>query len=774
MCSSDLCPIGYISNSVGATECFPCECGTQPANPNDEGNRKCLPCPSGSITVDGRCHECDCWKRPDLDICECVPELPCPPGSQRGEETGDCVPCPPGSYSPGDVACAPCPPGTVGPVSGMVECQLCPCGQEPDEPDEAGNTVCRNCPANSISDADGNCEFCPGWTIANTKICECVPAQDCPKGQVPTDVAGVCEPCPAGTYHSGDDCLACPPGTIQDQAGQCECEYCPCGTEPATDGSGNTECVPCPENSITNAQGFCDYCEGWYQANTDTCECEPAILCPCGTEPGDEVGICNLCTPGSYNAVEGGDCLPCPVGTYTPAFGAKVCQPCPCGSEPANASSTGNSACDNCDNDRDITGDNGLCFECPEGTFPDRGICECTEVEDCVDGQTQDPVSGICTPCPCGTFSIAGGECFPCPVGTYAPVSASGQCSACPCGQQPATNGEGNCQCVDCPSNSVTGPDGFCRPCKGWTVPDTTTCECVPEQDCPDGHEPTNVVGVCRPCPCGQYSTGGADCRPCPVGEYAPSTGSSYCSACPCGHEPKTTGKGNCKCQACPPFHITGDDGFCEPCGYWELAFLPECECREAPPCGPGEEPDNTPGICQPCLPGQYSDDNDECEPCPTGTYAPGPRAQECLPCPCGSEPVTTGEGNRSCRPCGPNSITGEDGFCQPCKGWTVANQKRCECVPAEDCPPGSEPTSTPPNCKPCQPGEYSEDGEDCLPCPPGTYSIRWEPRHASRVLAAQRHPMAVTVTRLVKRVSTTRSPMMASAKNAVHGPMPA
>ena len=40
-------------------------------------------------------------------------------------------------------------------------------------------------------------------------------------------------PCPTGMMYSptADDCIACPPGTYQDEEGQFQCKQCPAGTK---------------------------------------------------------------------------------------------------------------------------------------------------------------------------------------------------------------------------------------------------------------------------------------------------------------------------------------------------------------------------------------------------------------------------------------------------------------------------------------------------------------------------------------------------------------
>jgi len=161
-----------------------------------------------------------------------------------------------------------------------------------------------------------------------------------------------CTPCEPGTYydpltysnHSQDKCYGCsegecftsscypcPNGTAQPQSGQSSCDICPVGSisqggiecvacEAGTQPDGYlTSCVACQTGYFNNATdgGLCLAClAGSYSPNTSAC-----VPCAPGTYNAKEAQkLCHACGPGLYNPRPGSSlassCLQCNPGTF--------------------------------------------------------------------------------------------------------------------------------------------------------------------------------------------------------------------------------------------------------------------------------------------------------------------------------------------------------------------------------------------------------------------------------------------------------------------------
>ncbi|XP_022091513.1 sushi, von Willebrand factor type A, EGF and pentraxin domain-containing protein 1-like [Acanthaster planci] len=130
--------------------------------------------------------------------------------------------------------------------------------------------------------------------------------------------------------------------------------------------------------------------------------------------------------------------------------------------------------------------------------------------------------------------------------------------------------------------------------------------------------------------------------------------------------------------------------------------------------CAVGSHFDSRTETCKVCAEGTYQDEEgqDECKPCPWGTWTDGPRAKnssECLPeCKPGTFSLT---GLATCRPCPQGSFqpSFKQTSCLPCREGTTTSSK------------GSRSSS---NCQAiCGPGTFSATGlHPCQPCPLGSY----------------------------------------------------
>lgn len=147
----------------------------------------------------------------------------------------------------------------------------------------------------------------------------------CPAGTVQNgssmDQMNICQQCPAGFYapairHGSYDvlleCLPCPYGYYQDEAGQGQCKLCPAGTSQNETG-----------------QAFCSSClPGKYAPSAGNWEC---FECQVGR---------------STNGLQGQpDCFSCPEGGYADDLGMSSCKQCPVSMTTSEKGAISESAC---------------------------------------------------------------------------------------------------------------------------------------------------------------------------------------------------------------------------------------------------------------------------------------------------------------------------------------------------------------------------------------------------------------------------------------------
>ena len=288
----------------------------------------------------------------------------------------------------------------------------------------------------------------------------CSNQQDCPdpecywcKGPRDENGKGVCAPLAAGIWPCDGATGCC------DGLGTCN-----------TDSGVCTSCTSNPQCTYLDDecnQGICDGGTCTTEPKFDDTVCSGGVCCS---------GACQAtcgCAPG-YAPNDGGECLECPVGTYS-STGAS-CDPCQPGTFGAE---TGLAECD----------------VCPPGKFaPSERLTECTD----------------CAP---GTFADASAtvECALCPPGTF---SADGAIQCDSCDRSPEvcspTTGCPVCEPVDCVVECGETPcDVECG--GGWT-----SVECSVVQDPSCGGEPCAFgggEGLCAMVPCCEDS-GECSCNP--------------------------------------------------------------------------------------------------------------------------------------------------------------------------------------------------------------------------------------------------------------------
>lgn len=151
--------------------------------------------------------------------------------------------------------------------------------------------------------------------------------------------------------------------------------------------------------------------------------------------------------------------------------------------------------------------------------------------------------------------------------------------------------------------------------------------------------------------------------------------------------------------------------------------------------------------MCIDCRPGTFRNETTAaCQPCPTGTFNPYPRAPdiavcrlcfedtfssspgstECTPCPNGS---FSGRGATSCLTCGPGyELNPNENECEKCRrGYYSSSISNKQCTKCPDSTFGLEGSTSIRNCNICgSPTEFwVPKTRTCEECPPGSLSKR-------------------------------------------------
>ena len=365
-----------------------------------------------------------------------------------------------------------------------------------------------------------------------------------------------------GTYWEPSECLTCPVGRYQDNAGQTSCKQCG-----AVDVNGAAVPYILGEGHINTGQE----CFTPDQLREEyTCDIEPAKSSLYRKLLNDNGAMCNT---GTY--LDGDKCVPCPMSTSRMSF-----------------SPQGSTSVDACMCAADMYMDGNLCKECPATASSPQGS---TSIDDCVCEFPQYRDGGYCKLCPgvpANTNLQKGFRWDQTATWQYAPLGST-SIDDCLCwpgrnNRQVPVNG----QCVSCPPNSTTyfdnepyidGPHGCicsregdawedqfvyyrylednqCKKCpKGFKVTRSATSvdDCVPSKACSEGEWPMGTGPIpdgqfdeiCQICDVGKSVAAGeaawrSDCEPCPSGEYASSVTrvGGKCEQCPGG---KTSAAGS-------------------------------------------------------------------------------------------------------------------------------------------------------------------------------------------------------------------------------------
>eukprot|EP00808_Paulinella_micropora_P005718 g34203.t1 len=505
-------------------------------------------------------------------------------------------------------------------------------------------------------------------------------------------------PCQPTSRESNDGTLACPsclPGRYSDVEGLAECKICELGYyAPA---GGMSECLPCNLGKIGSSleASSCDTCTAGKfsggQARTACTECAVGRA-----TPANESSACAKCVPGRYEDIPGQSfCQNCTQGRAAPGSGSISCDIC----SPGYAAKASSPSCIPClEGFHQSKPEQATCEECELGSAASvTGLANCLL---CTAGYfSNDTGLETCLPCPAGkksspTAGTGAQACTPCLEGSYIPIEAQATCLLCPKGK--FGNTVGAVDCAKCLTGRHANKTGL------------TSCDF-----CPAGkHAPFNETVDCLDCTAGRVSRspGGSSCEPCEKGYFSSSPGQATCLPC----EPGTVS-------------VSAGQPVCRPCTSGKYANASaSTECRLCPEGTFSRQQSAVgPTSCRACEPGYFAASpggQDQCLPCPVGTFQNASRAAGCLACPAGR--YTGMPGQSACLPCNPGFFAVGNAFsCSPCPRGTYSGALADSC---QTCPEGfMGPQAGSPQCSSCSPGYFIgvEGASDCLPCAKGKHS---------------------------------------------------
>lgn len=343
---------------------------------------------------------------------------------------------------------------------------------------------------------------------------------------------------------------------------------------------------------------------------------------------------CVACSPGYYREANSKNvCLPCPRGTFNPAYGVEH---------------------------------HALCRSCFEGSFnPNLGASSC---KPCSGGKWSSFGAVECRICPPGSrFVFLGRSCEPCPKNTYSMKKNSVYCTYCPYGKRSEPGSNHPSDCVPCTGSDICTPS--CAISEYWNA----------------------KVNDCVVCPLGTLSgttkaTSIDECKPCEAGAYRGlGPNNHFCMGCPLGRTTKAAGGVLCisENERCPTNMFEDSKGNCMVCDQGYRLDAEKKVCRK---CEAGEVSEG--GVetqCKRCTGDTTPDRQSSICGCPAGTYHSN---SLCVPCPKGTYNIDDGLRLDVCDKCDADMVAEKDGSveCKPCPAGMVPNKYRTKCV---KCPKG-------------------------------------------------------------------------------------
>lgn len=448
-----------------------------------------------------------------------------------------------------------------------------------------------------------------------------------------------------------------------------------------------------------------------------------------------------ICKPGTYTERDGTAssdraCTSCQAGKYQPNHGQRECTLCTNGL----GSEKGATACKPCGASKYALPETGVCTPCPQGTF----------------WNNTNTANSACTPCTPGTYSDPGqSTCFQCNAGFYSNPPKIG-CT--PCGPGQFGDNQGQSRCKDCPAGKFsngtvnTGCPYTCQP-GSYAEARASACTICP----PGTYSSTPQSGQCAQCNKGTYSnstgaTSVATCQECVDGTYADGTGMSSCKQC--GNDYALIGK-EVGCQSIE-------------CGLglvplWRLSKEQQGRIVAGTPCAvcyalDSDSYEGAPGTCTQCPPCNQTEyrriAGNQLSNC---QYRFNRGVEHCLPCQVCRLGVSyyvrncSGTQPSACATCSPpcaaheyetqNCTLHQDRNCTACRSTCPDGEymvSPCnatadmQCAPCRDCESGWY-TSTPcqqrsnRNCTICGPGTFAQAKNQplCVKCGNGTFAAR-------------------------------------------------
>jgi hypothetical protein len=388
------CLAGFYGVVGGA--CTPCEFATY-----CPGQGKRLLCPEHAISLDGS-------DRSLLKHCYCMP-------GYYGGNGDKCLPCPRGHTCPGGAIIERCLPGTFAQALSK-ECKVCPLNTV----SAPGAAECQQypCPPFSYPIPDVN-PF--GKTVTGRDLCSCTNKTMFYMADVKVQAGNLdwveCKACSAEK---------CPPGKFNFGCGDAISEMI---RRDKPDHSSSGECLSCPKGKYAEVAAGCKC--------TPTTNCNALGQCSgAGRQDCDECS--EICAAGQVLDGCGldskGKCVNCPNHTYAEEPGHRTectqcgkTDACAVGQVLSNCALKTRGECTTCSADEFSLSDGSLrklqfectscdALTCPPGFYRDGCGTTLSEFDPNI---VVASTSGICTPCPSGTFKPPGtayDQCFPCPV----------------------------------------------------------------------------------------------------------------------------------------------------------------------------------------------------------------------------------------------------------------------------------------------------------------------------------------------------------------------
>ncbi|KAL3877077.1 hypothetical protein ACJMK2_034832 [Sinanodonta woodiana] len=523
------CPIGDYQDSKYQTSCKSCRKPgvTLLYKTNHTGSTsvsECIYfCPSGyELLQDDQCKMCPVGQYKDNNInirsmCSVCPDGKVTSGMGATSQSQCTIrDCPAGYFVSMIVdRCIPCGFGTYQPYINQASCMNCPSGTSTKQTGSTGVSECyRYCQSGFeiVPNDVSACQECQQGYYKDNSMGIYSPCIQCPANFTTNRIAAVSSAacniriCPLGYYiNQINQCTLCPEGTYQDQPFQSSCTPCTFGQ--TTNSSGSFSIMDCyyvlcpPGEQYLN--GACQPCElGYYKVGLNADQCQPCSNGTITVSRGSSLPTdCSIpaCLAGqylvSYDSVL--ECRPCPIGTYQDEVWQRYCKRCQTGYITLSTSSISLDAC----------------------------------VAECVDGQVRSDKTGLCVPCPIGTYWTMGlnPKCVPCSDGLLTP--AAGSITVADCLISPCRKGYmyilRRQECDICPRGTYQPEDG------------KMTCIYCPEDRFYTSQEGSTDVTECRsPCLVGQgFNQNTEQCFDCPVGTYQPIPFSFTCIECPNGRK---------------------------------------------------------------------------------------------------------------------------------------------------------------------------------------------------------------------------------------------